>query len=950
MNRWSSLVGVILLAVVVAGACPAATYKNPIACGFQDPAAVEYRGEYYLYQSFITDVSAYKSRDLLSWTYAGRVFRHPQGHVIWAPEMRVVNGQFLLFISDLQDTCLKPRIRIAGATSPMGPFALLTTIPGGGTAINISACIDPNLLVTSSGDNYLFGAWFPGGGDGCGDSWIRTWKLSSAGTDSGSAPLTASEPSLSWESNVNEGPEAYEHKGQVYVLYSANGSDRPDYCIGCLKTPLSTLSNWSSTATWFKSTSPVFAKRGPGTSPAVFPCGTGDAGVWGPGHGMVVRGPNAVEEWFVYHRKRNTGVNWDRDLAIDRLFWMRPNYVSGADVGDNVFINGPTDSTDAVPARAPSAATFADWFDAGANTGKAPRGWTQLSGSWTITSDGSFLQSQTDAELKVALTAPQAPDQVVEAWVKLATGQSTGAKAGLCVYIGPSQIVMFAVGASGSSPAAFTRVLNGSDGGWVKLPITLTSANYDFTKYHKLRLERVASQCTVYLDERKMGSVQCFQGNASSGLFCESAQAEFDGYRVTNGCLDTFEGSALAWTGSEAGAPTSGTWQVTDLRPAGDQGQPEWRVLRQDQMGTSGGLWRSIFRPGRARSYEFSVALAQLDLGTTSSTPRFGIYSCYSNEQNYSVAFIDVKNRRFSTSAVVAGQDAGWQHTSWPIGFNPTLFNTIRVAKDAGSQSFYLNGVLMQTRSIAITDGQIGLVTEDAKSYYDDALFFSLDTAATTDRDGDGVPDASDNAPLVANSSQADADSDGIGDACEYKQTTIPSAKAMATGSAVEITDSVVSRSWNCVPYVQDASRTVGLALVGVGGAIPDNTRLTHLRGHKATTTDGELALLFDSAFASGLSPVSALGASSRNLLAPGLEPMGLLVRCWGTILNTGAGPAISDGGENAISLLCAPGVTVRTGSFASCTGIAGLTWDVTGAHRVVRIASQADVTYPFSP
>jgi Thrombospondin type 3 repeat len=37
----------------------------------------------------------------------------------------------------------------------------------------------------------------------------------------------------------------------------------------------------------------------------------------------------------------------------------------------------------------------------------------------------------------------------------------------------------------------------------------------------------------------------------------------------------------------------------------------------------------------------------------------------------------------------------------------------------------------------------------------------------TPDQDGDGVPDASDNCPLVANPGQADSDRDGTGDACE---------------------------------------------------------------------------------------------------------------------------------------------------------------------------------------
>lgn len=45
---------------------------------------------------------------------------------------------------------------------------------------------------------------------------------------------------------------------------------------------------------------------------------------------------------------------------------------------------------------------------------------------------------------------------------------------------------------------------------------------------------------------------------------------------------------------------------------------------------------------------------------------------------------------------------------------------------------------------------------------------FTVDVAApVTDTDGDGVPDASDNCPAVANADQANADGDSLGDACD---------------------------------------------------------------------------------------------------------------------------------------------------------------------------------------
>lgn len=43
--------------------------------------------------------------------------------------------------------------------------------------------------------------------------------------------------------------------------------------------------------------------------------------------------------------------------------------------------------------------------------------------------------------------------------------------------------------------------------------------------------------------------------------------------------------------------------------------------------------------------------------------------------------------------------------------------------------------------------------------------------AMVTDADGDGIPDASDNCPAIANPDQEDFDGDGLGDACDAHNT-----------------------------------------------------------------------------------------------------------------------------------------------------------------------------------
>jgi hypothetical protein len=60
----------------------------------------------------------------------------------------------------------------------------------------------------------------------------------------------------------------------------------------------------------------------------------------------------------------------------------------------------------------------------------------------------------------------------------------------------------------------------------------------------------------------------------------------------------------------------------------------------------------------------------------------------------------------------------------------------------------------------------VGTARASVPPHVETDVAIELETGSVRDSDGDGIPDAIDDCPTVANSKQLDADGDGIGDAC----------------------------------------------------------------------------------------------------------------------------------------------------------------------------------------
>ncbi|MGI6543007.1 MAG: glycoside hydrolase family 43 protein [Limnochordia bacterium] len=317
---------------VLAAALPEdLTYQNPLGPRIPDPHVLKNAGEYYAIGT--TGLSAWYSRNLVSWQPLGKVYQNTENTwglgSWWAPELVAYNGKYYLYYTAAYSGSSK-RIGVALSDQPGGPYVDPYPHPLFDPGYGV---IDPHVFIDDDGRKYLYYSRAMSENEvapGRFESHIYVIELGDDMISVKGEPILLIKPEQPWEQQTggrsfwNEGATVFKRHDVYYLMWSANSYTGRNYAVGfaTASSPVGPFVKWPY--------NPILSADPWGGQ------------LSGPGHNSVTISPDG-EEWFiVYHTHVDPAVGGGtRQMNIDRM---------GFRADGSIYVNGPSLTPQHTPA------------------------------------------------------------------------------------------------------------------------------------------------------------------------------------------------------------------------------------------------------------------------------------------------------------------------------------------------------------------------------------------------------------------------------------------------------------------------------------------------------------------------------------------------------------------------------------------------------------------------
>jgi hypothetical protein len=396
--------------------------------------------------------------------------------------------------------------------------------------------------------------------------------------------------------------------------------------------------------------------------------------VIGPGHNSVIRGPDSLQSFCIYHRW--TPNLADRVLAIDRLDWA----------GDRLMVIGATSN----PQPAPASATFADFFDEQLENGLGD-GWLSVGGQWFVRDNTAFQKSK-QGEFEARSKAKSA-QFVAEVSLRLLEGEN-GAF-GIRLFSGNNSVLTLLLkatsGCSISWHSAGSHILSSQH---FVLP-----NDFKMEAYHLIRVEADSAWVTIELDNQLIQWKQVLAESPQSvALLTLNASAAFRGFAFTEGWQNEF-------TGAES-VPSSLGWKTTD--------EDCWLIAEKELRYLPRHRYPSIItKEGLPDSYEFVVnaKICSEVMGDES----YGFLPALSGESG-PLLKVEKHGERWVLCCSAGHRDEIFY---LPDSFDPFVYNQFRVRKTLDQIVIQHEAMILATVKIPRRAGAVGLCARAAAVAFD---------------------------------------------------------------------------------------------------------------------------------------------------------------------------------------------------------------------------------------